>query len=82
VATQFASRLGLISFTTVTVRGLISGADFFDTIQTALVALGAFYVLGLIVGEAARRIVEENTRAELMRQPAAASGAAAPAQRN
>ena len=40
-------------------------ADFFGTIQTALVSLGVFYVLGLVIGEAARRIVEENAKADL-----------------
>jgi hypothetical protein len=67
LATHFAGRLALISFATAALRGLACGADFFGTIQTALIALGAFYVLGFIIGEAARRIVEENARSELMR---------------
>ncbi len=65
VATQFASRLALIAFATAALRGLFCEADFFGTIQTALVSLGAFYVLGLVMGEAARRIVEENVKADL-----------------
>jgi hypothetical protein len=68
VATQFAKRLALISFATAALRGLICEADFLATMQTALVCLGAFYVLGLILGEAARRIVEENIKSELARQ--------------
>jgi hypothetical protein len=68
VATQFAKRLALISFSTTVLRGLIYGPDFLATMQTALVCLGAFYVLGLILGEAARRIVEENIKSELARQ--------------
>ena len=53
LSTQFASRLSLIAFATAAVRGLFSQADFYGTIQTALVALGVFYVLGLVIGEAA-----------------------------
>jgi hypothetical protein len=68
VATQFATRLALIAFATATLRGLFCEADFFATMQTALVSLGAFYVLGLILGDAARRIVEENVRTQLARQ--------------
>jgi hypothetical protein len=68
VATQFAKRLALISFATAALRGLFCEADFFATMQTALVSLGAFYVLGLVLGEGARRIVEENVRTQLARQ--------------
>ena len=66
VSTQFAGRLSLIAFATVVLRGLLGEADFFGTIQTALVSLGVFYVLGLVVGEAARRVVEENAKADLV----------------
>ena len=40
-----------------------SRKGFFGTIQTALVSLGVFYILGLVVGEADRRIIEENAEA-------------------
>jgi hypothetical protein len=66
VSTQFAGRLSLIAFATAAVRGLWFQADFLGTIQTALVSLGVFYVLGLVIGEAARRIVEENAKADLV----------------
>jgi hypothetical protein len=65
VSTQFAGRLSLIAFATVVLRGLWAQGDFFGTIQTALVSLGMFYVLGLVIGEAARRIVEENAKTDL-----------------
>jgi hypothetical protein len=74
LATHFAGRLALISFATAALRGLACGADFFGTIQNALIALGAFYVLGLVIGEAARLIVEENARSELTRLQNAESG--------
>ncbi|HXY37514.1 MAG TPA: hypothetical protein VEI07_25045 [Planctomycetaceae bacterium] len=67
VATQFGKRLALIAFATAILRGLFCGADFFATMQTALVSLGAFYLLGLVLGEAARRIVEENVKSDLAR---------------
>jgi hypothetical protein len=73
VSTQFASRLSLIAFATAAVRGLLSQADFYGTIQTALVALGVFYVLGLVIGDAARRIVEENAKADLVERFSSAS---------
>ncbi len=76
VATQFAKRLALIAFATVLLRGLICKTDFFATMQTALVSLGAFYVLGLVLGEAARRIVEENIKSQLARQMQATLGSA------
>src|SRR5580704_13552500 len=76
VATQFAKRLALIAFATAALRGLFCEADFLATMQTALVSLGAFYVLGLVMGEAARRIIEENIKSELARQLQATLGSA------
>jgi hypothetical protein len=78
VSTQFARRLSLIAFATAVLRGLLGQADFFGTIQTALVALGVFYVLGLVVGEAARRMVEENAKADLMERFGSAKVPGAP----
>ncbi len=74
LSTQFAQRLALIAFATAVLRGLVCGADFFGTIQTALIAIGAFYALGWLVGEAARRLVEENLKVDLARQFGSAAG--------
>jgi hypothetical protein len=60
VAHQFGLQLSLIAFATVTVQGLISGADFQSCFQNALLVLVVFYLLGLVLGELARRLVEEN----------------------
>jgi len=79
VVTQFASRLSLIAFATVVLRGLLCEADFFSTIQTALVSLGTSYILGLVVGEAARRMVEESVKADLMERLGSATVPGAPA---
>jgi hypothetical protein len=76
VVTQFAKRLALIAFATAALRGLFCEADFFATMQTALVSLAACYVLGLVLGEAARRIVEENIKSELAREMETALGSA------
>ena len=64
---QFAIRLSLIAFATASIRGLLNGDDFQGTIQGALVALAVFYGLGLIFGEWARRLVEDNARHEITR---------------
>ena len=68
MSTQFAGRLSLIAFATAAFRGLWTQADFIGTIQTALVSLGVFYILGLVIGDAARRIVEENAKASSTRR--------------
>lgn len=46
--------------------------------QTALIALGVFYALGWVVGEVARRIVEENVRTELVQRLGTANGTGTP----
>jgi len=67
VATQFASRLALIAFFVVSVRGLMAHADFEGTLRTALIVVAAFYVLGWLMGYLAQLLVEENARAEVER---------------
>ena len=57
----------LIAFATAAVRGLITGSDFQGTIQAALVATAVFFGLGLVLGELARRVVQENAEAEFAR---------------
>lgn len=67
MAIPFASRLALIAFATATLRGLLEGGDFRGTMWAALVALAAFYGLGLVLGDLARRLAEESARTELAR---------------
>ena len=78
MAGHFAFRLSLIAFATASLRGLIGGTDFSGGLKTALVAAALFYGLGLIVGEMARRVVEEHVQAEFDRRnnrtPATESG--------
>ena len=68
MAEQYAPRLALIAVSAVLCRGMLGGGDFAGTVQTAAAAGVAFFALGLLVGEIARRLVEEQVRA------AAASG--------
>lgn len=68
---QTAYRLSLIAFATVLLRGLLAGAAFAEVLPTGLWALGGFFILGLIAGELARRLVEENVETELDRWKAA-----------
>ena len=63
MAHEFAVRLASIAFATATLQGVITGAGFQPTLKTALVVLAAFYGLGFLCGEIARRIVEESVAA-------------------
>ena len=56
--------MSMITFATVCMRGVISGAEFAGTIQVALLSGAVFYCLGAIVGEIARRTVEESVQME------------------
>ncbi len=65
MAVHFAGRLSLVAFATAAARGVLAGWDFQGSLQTALVALGVFYCLGFVLGDLARRLVEENAQAEV-----------------
>lgn len=60
MAEQYAPRLALIAVLTVLGRGMLCGGDFVGTVQMAAVAAVVFFALGLLVGEIARRLVEEH----------------------
>jgi hypothetical protein len=71
VAKQFAVRLSLIAFATASIHGLLAGSDFEAAVNTSLIAMAAFYALGLVGGELARRLVEETVEMEMARIRAA-----------
>ncbi len=71
MATSFARHLALLAFATVTLRGLVDGADFQGTLRTALYALPVFFLIGLLCGEIARLVVEERAEEELREWAAA-----------
>jgi uncharacterized protein YqgC (DUF456 family) len=62
VAQEYAVRLALISFATAAIQGLVMRADFESALKSALAAALAFYVLGWLCGEMARRIVAESVQ--------------------
>ncbi len=61
---HFAFQLALIAFATVTLKGVVSWTDLESSLTSALVTGLAFGGLGLITGELARRIVEEQVQTE------------------
>jgi hypothetical protein len=63
VPQQYATRLALIAILTVIGRGLLGDGDFAGTVKTAAVAAVAFFGVGLLVGEIARRLIEEHVQA-------------------
>ena len=71
MATQFAARLALIAFGLVTLRGVIELADFQLTMAAALKIAAVFFGLGLVVGELARRTIEEIAQREFQELMAA-----------
>ncbi len=64
MARQFAFRLSLLAFAVSTFRGVLNGSDFQGAMQWALVAAATFFVLGFVVGELGRLLVEDNARSE------------------
>lgn len=63
MAEQYAPRLALIAILAVIGRGILSGGDFAATVKTAAIAAAAFFLIGWLVGEIARRLIEEHVRA-------------------
>ena len=65
LGSQYAFRLSLIAFATAALRGLMAGSDFEGTMHSALMILALFFALGWIIGELARRVVEEQVEVEI-----------------
>ena len=79
MASQYAPRLALIAVLTVLGRGLLGDGDFAGTVDTAAIAAAAFFALGLLVGEIARRLVEEHVRGTTTEQRPAGPASGRPA---
>lgn len=60
MAKNLAARLAMIAFATASLNGALDGVAVEATLKAALQALAMFYVLGLLVGEVARHLVEEH----------------------
>lgn len=67
MALVFAKQLALIAFATGVLQGVLSGGAIEAVLQRTLLASLLFYVLGAILGELARWLVEDNVRSELSR---------------
>lgn len=74
----YAPQLGLIAFATVLLQAAISGAPFESSITTALLALVVFYILGALIGETARRVVEDSVLSEFRQMMSDTEGAGTP----
>jgi hypothetical protein len=72
VAKQFASRLALLVFAASAAERIWSDADLSGTLTTVLVRTAVFYGLGLICGELAQQLVEEDAQREFVKLQAAA----------
>lgn len=68
MAMHLAAQLAMIGFATAALDGAMDGLAFSGTIQVALKAAVMFYFLGLILGEVARRLAEENSERILKRE--------------
>ncbi|QDT66763.1 hypothetical protein [Calycomorphotria hydatis] len=64
MGTQYAGRLALIAIGVVVARGMIAGRDFTGIVQTALFAAIIFWGLGRVLGDIAKRLVEEQVRSK------------------
>ena len=68
MARQYAGILGLLAFLTVLARAAVWGGDLTAAMQTALLALMAFAVLGGAIGGLAKFIVDDAARSRLKRE--------------
>jgi hypothetical protein len=59
--------LSLLAFAAVSLSGAVGGDDFDGTIRAALVAGAVFAGLGFVLGDVARRAVEEQVESEFNR---------------
>ena len=77
MAQQFASRLALLVFAASAAERIWSDADLSGTLTTVLLRTAVFYGLGLVCGELARQLVEEDAEREFKTLQAAADGPSA-----
>ena len=59
MALHTACRLALIAFATVAFRGALDGSEFRTVLILAIKIGAAFFGIGMIIGELARRLLEE-----------------------
>ena len=59
MALHTACRLALIAFATVALRGALYGSEFRTVLILAIKIGAAFFGIGMIIGELARRLMED-----------------------
>ena len=59
MAHHTACRFALIAFATVALRGVLDGSEFRTVLILAIKIGAAFFGIGLIIGELARRLLED-----------------------
>ena len=59
MALNTACRLALIAFATVALRGTLDGSEFRTVLILAIKIGAAFFGIGMIIGELARRLMED-----------------------
>lgn len=67
MALHVAHRLTLIAFATVAMRGVLDRAGLEATLNTALLAGAIAFPIGLVLGDLARRLIEDTVRTEVER---------------
>lgn len=62
---RIAASLALIAFAvSVVISGIHAGNSFSTTVWRALLAMGGTYLIGLVVGTMAQKMLDENLRVE------------------
>ena len=61
---HFAGILASIAFTTTVMRGLVEGAGVESTLQSAVISLVCFSLVGYVIGQLAGLIVLDSVRAQ------------------
>ena len=74
-----AGSLALLAFAVCVVAGMNAGNSTAAVLSTALLAMGATFIVGLVVGAMAQRMLDENVAAEAAKAARSADGAAEPA---
>ena len=59
MALHTACRLALIAFATIAFRGVLDGSEFRTVLILAIKIGAAFFGIGMIIGELARRLLED-----------------------
>ena len=81
MARRMAAALALVVFAVCVIAGLNAGNSFETVLSKALLAMAATFVVGLVVGGMAQKMLDENLAAEATRpaadpaKPATAGGA-------